>query len=119
MYDMTGDHVANDLVLRPALTRWLPTVLVNDGHDHFAVALSATDPGSFSCSKDVGSQSRDLQHFALLTSTGFKAGSLPNTTVSFDPQLTHDLISSFTPTFANRLRHAVSPGRAPPIITTI
>ena len=32
---MTGDKVPNDVVLRPALLRWLPTVLVNDGHEHF------------------------------------------------------------------------------------
>jgi len=44
MHDMTGDRVQNDVVLRPALLRWLPTVLVNDGHEHFEVAVSGTDP---------------------------------------------------------------------------
>jgi len=119
MHDMTGDHVANDVVLRPAFIRWLPTVLVNDGHDHFAVALSGTDPGSLSCSEDFGSRNRDLQHFAILMVTGFKAVSLTNTAVLFDPQLAHDSLSSFTQTCANRLAHALSPGRAPPYITTI
>jgi hypothetical protein len=48
MRDMTGDNIPNDVVLRPALLRWLPTVLVNDGHQHFEVAWSGPDPGSFS-----------------------------------------------------------------------
>ena len=44
--DMTGDNVQNDLVVRPALTHWPLIVLLNDGHDHFTVAISATLPSS-------------------------------------------------------------------------
>jgi hypothetical protein len=56
MHDMTGDKIANDVVLRPALLRWLPTVLVNDGHEHFEVAVLGPDPTSFSSKEDLGSR---------------------------------------------------------------
>jgi hypothetical protein len=119
MHDMTGDKIPNDVVLRPALLRWLPTVLVNDGHEHFEVALSGPDPSSFSSNEDLGSRSRDSQTFALLMSSGFKAVRLPNSRRLFDPQLQECLLPSFTQTVTNRLGHASSPGRAPPFATVI
>jgi hypothetical protein len=119
MHDMTGDNVQNDVVLRPALVRWLPTVLINDGHEHFDVALSGTDPSSFSSSEDLGSRRRDSQTFALLMSSGFKAVHLPNSRRLFDPQLRQCHFSSFNQTVSNCLGHASSPGRAPPLITAI
>jgi hypothetical protein len=119
MRDMTGDKVQNDVVLRPALVRWLPTVLVNDGHEHFEVAVASTDPSSFSSSEDLGSRRRDSQTFALLMSSGFKAVHLPNSRRLFDPQLQECLFSSITQTVTDRLGHASSPGRAPPLVTAI
>ena len=119
MHDMTGDRVQNDVVLRPALLRWLPTVLVNDGHEHFEVAVSGPDPSSFSSNEDLGSRRRDSQTFALLMSSGFKAVHLPNGSRLFDPQLQECLFSSFTQTVTNRLGHASSPGRAPPFAIAI
>ena len=119
MHDMTGDRVQNDVVLRPALLRWLPTVLVNDGHEHFEVAVSGTDPNYFSSNADLGSRRHDPQTFALLTSSGFKAVHFPNSWRLFDPQLQECLFSSFTQTATNRLGHASSPGRAPPLVTAI
>jgi hypothetical protein len=119
MHDMTGDQVQNDIVLRPALVRWLPTVLVNDGHEHFEVAVSITDPSSFSSSEDLGSRRRDSQTFALLMSSGFKTVHLPNSRRVFDPQLRECFFSSFTQTGTNRLGHTSSPGRAPPLVTAI
>jgi hypothetical protein len=118
MRDMTGDNIPNDVVLRPALLRWLPTVLVNDGHQHFEVAWSGPDPGSFSSSEDLGSRRRDSQTFALLMSSGFKAVHLPNSGRLLDPQLQECLFSSLTQTVAKRLGHASSPGRAPPLEAT-
>jgi len=117
MHDMTGDKIQNDVVLRPALVRWLPTVLVNDGHEHFEIAISATDPRTFSSSEDLGSRRHDSQTFALLTSSGFKAIHLPNTRRLSDPQLRECLFSTFTQSVANRLGHATNPGRAPPFAT--
>jgi hypothetical protein len=119
MHDMTGDKIANDVVLRPALVRWLPTVLVNDGHEHFDVAVSGADPSSFSSSEDLGSRRRDSQTFALLMSSGFKAVRLPNRRRVFDPQVQECLFPSFTQTVPNRLGHASSPGRAPPLAAAI
>jgi hypothetical protein len=119
MHDMTGDKIQNDVVLRPALLRWLPTVLVNDGHEHFEVAVSGTDPSSFSSSEDLGSRRHDSQTFALLMSSGFKTVPLPNRRRMFDPQLQECLFCSFTQTVSDRLGHASSPGRAPPLAKAI
>jgi hypothetical protein len=119
MHDMTGDKIANDVVLRPALLRWLPTVLVNDGHEHFEVAVLGPDPTSFSSKEDLGSRRRDSQTFVLLVSLGFKAVHLPNSRRPFDPQLHQCLFSSFTQTGTARLGHAPISGRAPPLETTI
>jgi hypothetical protein len=44
--DMTGDAVVNDLVLRPAVIHWPLIVLLNDGHDHFKVAITASLPNT-------------------------------------------------------------------------
>ena len=119
MHDMTGDKVPNDVVLRPALLRWLPTVLVNDGHEHFEVAVSGTDPSSLSTSEDLGSRRPDSQRFALLTASGFKAVHLPNSRRVFDPQLQECLFSTFTRAVADRLGHASSSGRAPPFAKAV
>jgi hypothetical protein len=119
MRDMTGDKVPNDVVLRPALLRRLPTVLVNDGHEHFDVAVSGTDPSSLSTNENLGSRRRDSQTFALLTASGFKAVHLPNSRRVFDPQLQECLFSTFNRTVTDRLGHASSSGRAPPFITAV
>jgi hypothetical protein len=119
MHDMTGDKIANDIVLRPALLRWPPTVLVNDGHEHFEVAVSGTDPSSFSSNEDLGSRRRDSQTFALLISSGFKTLHLPNSRRLFDPQVQECLFPSFTQMVTNRLSLASSPGRAPPLLAAI
>src|ERR1700719_433106 len=47
MRDMTGDGIPNDLVVTPALLHLPLMVLVNDGNDHFTVAISASDPLRF------------------------------------------------------------------------
>jgi len=119
MQDMTGDKVPNDLVLRPSLLRWLPTVLVNDGHDHFEIVVSGTDPRSFSSTEDLGSRRRDSQIFAFLRSSGFKALHFPNSGRLLDLQLQQSPLSSFTQTNAMRLGHTSSVGRAPPFVTSI
>jgi len=119
MHDMTGDKVPNDVVLRPALVRWLPTVLVNDGHEHFDIAVSGTDPRSFSSNEDLGSRRGDTQSFALLISSGFKAVHLPDSRRPFDLQLQECLFSSVSQTITDRLGHTSSPGRAPPPVIAI
>ena len=119
MHDMTGDHVPNDVVLRPALLLWPPTVLVNDGHDHFAVVVSGVDPGALSSRENFGSRPRDNQTFALLRSSGFKAIHLPPNKRMLAPQLQQTLWSAFRQSFAWGIEHASSSDRAPPFVTTI
>ena len=119
MHDMTGDKVQNDVVLRPVLVRWLPTVLVNDGHEHFEVALSDKDPSSFSSNEELGSRQRDTQTFALLISSRSKCVHLTNSSRLSGPRMQEHPLPSFTQTGAPRLGHALSPGRAPPLPSTI
>jgi hypothetical protein len=119
MRDMTGDKVQNDVVLRPALLRWLPTVLVNDGHEHFEVAVSGTDPNYFSSNEDLGSRPHNAQTFAVLMTSSLKTVHLPNSRRLSTPQFRRSLFSSFTQTVTDRLGHASSPGRAPPFAIAI
>ena len=86
--DARYDRRQNSERRRPpsGLASWLPTVLVNDGHDHFDVVVSGTNPGTFSSSEDLGSRRRDTQTFVFLRSSGFKAIQLPDSR-NVDPQL--------------------------------
>ncbi len=114
MQDMTGDKIANDVVLRPTLIRWLPTVLINDGHEHFKVAISGTDPASFSSPDNLGSRKHDSQIFALMMSSGFKTVHLLNRRRPFGPQQHECPLNSFTQMLVTCSIHATSVGRAPP-----
>jgi len=114
MHDMTGDKVPNDLVLRPALLRWLPTVLLNDGHDHFAVAISATDPISLSCGQELASRGNDGRGTVALLSSGFKTGRLVNDEGLFLPQVPEEFLSPAAQTNATSLCETSCSGRAPP-----
>jgi hypothetical protein len=119
MHDMTGDKVANDVVLRPALVRWLPTILVNDGHEHFEVAVSASDPRTFSSSGDLGSRRRESQTFALLTTSGFEYVHLLNSRGLPGPQLQQGSVFSLHQMVTTVLGYRSSSERAPPIAVTI
>jgi len=119
MHDMTGDHVPNDVVLRPALFSWLPTVLVNDGHDHFAVLVSGADPGNFTSPADLGSRRGSAQTFAFLRSSGFKAIQLPASKRMIVPQLRQCSPVRFTQSFAWGIEHASRLDRAPPFAASI
>jgi hypothetical protein len=114
MQDMTGDKIPNDVVLRPSLIRWLPTVLINDGHEHFRVAVSGTDPASFSSPDNLGSRKHDSQIFALMMSSGFKTVHLLNRRRPFGPQHRESLPYSCTQTVITCSIHETSAGRAPP-----
>ncbi len=119
MRDMTGDKIPNDVVLRPALIRWVPTVLVNDGTGNFRVAVSGRDPSSFSSNEDLGSRKRDTQTFALMLSSGFKAVHPLNSRRPLDPPLQECLLYAFAGSMSARLDHATSSGRAPPRLAAI
>ncbi len=117
MHDMTGDKVPNDLVLMPALIHWLPTVLINDGHDHFKVVISNHPPDSLSCGQDLESRGSDARGTAALTSSGFKAGGLTRGRELF-PQLREILLAAATQAFVPRWEITTSSGRAPPALMT-
>jgi hypothetical protein len=119
MQDMTGDHVPNDVILRPALPRWPPTVLVNDGHDHFAVVESSMVAGFFSSRENLDSRRSDGQTFAYLRSSGFKAFHLPSSKRTLAPALQQSLLSPFNQSFARRMEDASSSGRAPPFFLAV
>jgi hypothetical protein len=114
MQDMTGDDVPNDLILRPALLRWLPTVLVNDGHDHFTVAVSTHDPGSITSGQLMDSGGSEGRGTIGLMSSGFRAGGLRHDDELF-PQLREISFASVSQFFARESEQSSSSGRAPPL----
>jgi hypothetical protein len=115
MHDMTGDRIPNDLVLRPALLCWLPTILLNDGHDHFAVAISSDPPSSLSSGQELASRGNDGRGTAALISSCFKVGGLPHEGELF-PQFREHLLSSTTNAVAAISEYPSSSGRAPPAL---
>jgi hypothetical protein len=116
MRDMNGDSVPNDLVLTPALLCWLPTILLNDGHDHFAVAVSVTDPDSLSSGLELESRGNDDQGTVALMSSGSKAGGLMNGGGLLLSQVQDELLSPTTQAIAQSLGYSSSSGRAPPAL---
>ena len=119
MHDMTGDHVPNDVVLRPALFSWLPTVLVNDGHDHFAVVVAGADAGDFSSPQDLGSRRQNTQTFAFLRSSGFKLLYLPASKRVLAPRFQHQPLSASEKSRAWGVNCTPRSDRAPPSIASI
>jgi hypothetical protein len=117
MHDMTGDKVPNDLILRPALLRWLPTVLVNDGHDHFTVAISAGDPCSISCGQELNPAGTGGHGSVGLMSSGFRTGGLRRTAQLF-PQLRKNTFTVVSQLCAGNSEHQPSSGRAPPFLAS-
>jgi hypothetical protein len=115
--DMTGDNVQNDLVLRPALIHWPLIVLLNDGHDHFTVAISATLPSSLD-SGSRASGARQVPETVALASSSCKAGPQARNGQLFIPRLQKGLLSPLTQRVTNRMGHESISERAPPTIAT-
>jgi hypothetical protein len=70
--DMTGDKVENDVVVTPALLHWPLTVLVNDGHNHFTVAISPKFPASSASDQGQASGRQRPGDLTALVPSGFK-----------------------------------------------
>jgi hypothetical protein len=119
MHDMTGDHVPNDVILRPVLFSLLPTVLVNDGHDHFAVVVSGADPDNFSSSEDLGSRRRNGQTFVFLRSSGFRTIHLSESKRMLVPRLRQCIFSPFAQSVASGAHCTSATDRAPPSAASI
>jgi hypothetical protein len=111
--DMTGDNVQNDLVVRPALTHWPLIVLLNDGHNHFTVAISATLPSSMDSGSRL-SRSQPAPDTAALVSFASKAGASTSDRQFLVPKLQQGFLSSFTQRSTNQTDRISISGRAPP-----
>ncbi len=115
--DMTGDDVRNDLVLRPALIHWPLIVLLNDGHDHFTVAISATLPSSVD-SGSRASRTRQIPETAALTSSTPKAGPQASSRQILGSILRRGFLPPLAQRVPNQLALRSVLGRAPPAIAT-
>ena len=111
--DMTGDNVQNDLVVRPALTHWPLIVLLNDGHNHFTVAISATLPSSVDSGSRL-SRSQQVPDGAVLVSFASKAGASASNRQFLVPKLQQGFLSSFRQCSANQTDRISVSGRDPP-----
>jgi hypothetical protein len=114
MRDMTGDPVPNDLVLIPKLLDWPPTILVNEGHNHFRVAISGVFPGFLNSGADLTSTQRNIQGSVPLICSGFDVTGLANGRVLRLPKLQTYLLLPIAQSVTARLGHEASSGRAPP-----
>jgi hypothetical protein len=114
--DMTGDNVRNDLVLRPALVHWPLIVLLNDGHDHFTVAISATLPSSLDSGKRA-SGAQEVPETVALVYSASRASRLAGNGQSV-PKLRQHFFSPLTQRLTNLTGYTSVSGRAPPSIVT-
>jgi hypothetical protein len=116
--DMTGDKVQNDVVVTPALLHWPLTVLVNDGHNHFTVAISAKSPDSSASDQGQASRTRGFVDISALVSAGFEPHALTDRgELPLRPRqsrLLSSIITAATPLHAI----ASDSGRAPPSLAT-
>ena len=118
MLDMTGDNVANDLILIPTLVRWPLTVLLNDGHDHYTVAITGHLPYRVGSGEERASSSQHVQSIAALLSSAFESNCLANVRTLFSPQMDSKLLFSTALSVAEHLSFLSSAGRAPPASLT-
>jgi hypothetical protein len=114
--DMTGDNVRNDLVLTPALVGSPPTVLLNDGDDHFSVAISGDLPNSLESKR--ASSARNVHDTAALLFASSKASGHANREGLFCPLLQISFFHPIVETAKRRSDHRSSSGRAPPTLAT-
>jgi hypothetical protein len=118
MLDMTGDNVANDLILIPSLVRWPLTVLLNDGHDHYTVAITGQLPDRLGSGEDRASSSQHVQSIVALLSSAFESSCLANARTLFAPQMDSKPLFSIASTVAEHLSFLPGAGRAPPASLT-
>jgi hypothetical protein len=114
--DMTGDDIPNDLVLRPAL-HWPLIVLLNDGHNHFTVAISSTPSDAFD-SGNRASTGKQVPETLALTSTGSPGGRLANHKRLVASQLQQGFLPSWTQAMPRGTPRTSVSERSPPAIAT-
>lgn len=118
MRDMTGDRVPNDLLLTPALLAWAPEVLINDGHDHFTVAISGGPEGSLGSDRKRLSEGQNFSSIAALLSSGFEPFGLVNASGTLPPEPEAYFAFASQEIVANLCPVSSEPGRAPPAPAT-
>jgi len=116
--DMTGDKVPNDVVVTPALLHWPLTVLVNDGHNHFTVAISAKFPDSSASEQDQASGTRGLVDISVLVSGGFEHHALTDRGGWPVPPRQQGILPSTLASATPLDAIASGSGRAPPSLVT-
>ena len=116
--DMTGDKVPNDVVVTPALLHWPLTVLVNDGHNHFTVAISAKFPDSSASEQEQASGTRGLVDISALVSGGFEHHALSDHGGLPVPPRQQGLLPSVVTSSTPLHAIASGSGRAPPSLAT-
>ncbi|HZV60381.1 MAG TPA: hypothetical protein VFF42_08560 [Candidatus Eremiobacteraceae bacterium] len=113
MRDMSGDHIANDLVLVPSLFLSPPTVLLNDGLNHFELAVWSFFPGLLR--GDHATRQHALHDDAAFASSGFKSRPLITVEGFLAPQQSQKTpvftLANVSSTSSQGLPHS---GRAPP-----
>lgn len=113
MHDMSGDNVANDVVLTSRLLGLPLIILLNEGHDHLVVAVS---PNSFASSDGQASSPHQVHRASALVSSRFKPGEPGNGGWRIVAQLQEKFFPPDTPTLARNAWHVPNPGRAPPAV---
>jgi hypothetical protein len=110
--DMSGDSVPNDLVLTSRLLGYPLVILLNDGHDHFTVAIS---PDLFAANDGRASGPHESHRSLALMSSSFKAKAIAQRGDSYSPRPQENRVSVSKHTEASLATHSFCPGRAPPV----
>jgi hypothetical protein len=111
MRDMSGDHVANDVVLTSKVLRSPLVVLLNDGHDHLTVEVPA---GSFSTDENGATGGHPAHHASALASLRFKLPGLGNEGAVGISELQERIPFSIATLPNDHAMLASHAGRAPP-----
>jgi hypothetical protein len=112
MRDMSGDSVPNDLVLTSRLLRSPLVVLLNDGHDHFTLAIS---PDLFASNDGRASGPHESHGSIALMSSSFKAKAIANRGDLYSSRPQENRVSRTEHSDASLATHSFCPGRAPPV----
>jgi hypothetical protein len=111
MRDMSGDNVANDLVLSSRVLRSPLVVLLNDGQDHLTVAVS---PSSFASGEDSASGEQARHHPWAVMSSRVKLAGLGKGGDVLDPHSQEDIHLAIAAIASQSATLSSNPERAPP-----
>ncbi len=116
--DMTGDKVPNDVIVAPALLHWPLTVLVNDGNNHFTVAISAKPADPLASGQKKASGAPQSTHLAAFLSPRSEHQAASNRVGALVPVPHEEPLASVRAVVTPLHTIASSSGRAPPVFPT-